>query len=261
MDDFYYQSVKTLVDRGDIAADHKLLVVCGTELDREVLIAAGCKLGVISNVDASVPATAVQPFEHAQQDVETLTYANDSFDWVLVHHGLHHCRAPHRALTEMYRVASRGIIVFEPCRNALVDIGRRLKVGQEYEVHAVAANQLTSGGANNEAIPNYVYRFTADEIVSSIRAYAPEYEIKAQVDYHMEIHWHDLRAKQDRRPLWLARLAYPFLRLLMWVRPSLANTMCVVIPKSATLHPWLKRDETGQVVPDDNWFKQFGRSE
>ncbi len=261
MDNFYFQAVKTLVERGDISADHKLLVVCGTELDREVLRAAGCACGVISNVDDSIPTNALQPFEHAQQNVEALTYADSEFDWVLVHHGLHHCRLPHRALIEMYRVARRGIIVFEPCHNALVDTGRRLKVGQEYEVHAVAANALASGGVNNEAIPNYVYRFTADEIVSTIRAYAPEYEINAQVNYQMEIHWHDLREKRDRRPLWLARLAYPFLRLMMWVRPSLANTMCVIIPKSQTLHPWLRQDDKGQVVPNDDWFKQFGRSE
>lgn len=261
MDEFYFQTVKSLVDRGDIAPDHKLLVVCGTELDREVLMAAGCASGVISNVDEVLSVKTLQPFEHAQQNVEALTYADGDFDWVLVHHGLHHCRAPHRALTEMYRVARRGIIVFEPCRNVLVDIGRRLKVGQEYEVHAVADNALASGGVNNEAIPNYVYRFTAEELVATVRAYAPEYEVNAQVNYHMEIHWHDLRAKRARRPLWLARLAYPFLRLLMWVRPSMANTMCVVIPKSETLHPWLKRDETGQVAPNHDWFKQFGRSE
>lgn len=145
--------------------------------------------------------------------------------------------------------------------NALVDIGRRLKVGQEYEVHAVAANGLTSGGVNNEAIPNYVDRFTADEIISTIRAYAPEYNVSAQVIYQMEIHWHDLREKRDRRPLWLARLADPFLLLLMWVRPSMGNTMCVVIPKSEILHPWLKRDEAGQVAPNDPWFRKFGPSE
>ena len=261
MDDFYYQRVKALVDRGDIKVDDQLLVVCGTELDREVLVAAGCASGVISNIDDTVPGAAVHPFEHTQQDVEALTYTDAAFDWVLVHHGLHHCRAPHRALAEMYRVARRGIIVFEPCRNVLVGIGRRLKVGQEYEVHAVAANALAAGGVNNEAIPNYVYRFTADEVVSTIRANVPEYDITSQVEYYMEIHWHDLRKKRDRRPLWLARLAYPFLRLLMCIRPSLANTMCVVIPKSEKLHPWLQHNDSGEVVPNQAWFQKFGRAE
>jgi SAM-dependent methyltransferase len=260
MDNFYYQTIKALTQQKRIQPDHQVLVVCGTQLDRDVLSAAGCVYGVISNVDESVSANALSPFAFAHQNVEALTYANGSFDWVLVHHGLHHCREPHRALTEIYRVARHGIIVFEPCRNALVAIGRHLKVGQECEVHAVAANALTSGGVNNEAIPNYVYRFTAEELISTLRAYAPEFDLKAEVTYHMEIHWHDLREKRDRRPLWLARLAYPFLRLLIWIRPSMSNTMCVVIPKSDTLHPWLQRDKAGQVIPKDAWFQQFGRS-
>ncbi len=260
-DTFYADTLRRLIGAGRLHQDMSILVVCGTHVDRDVFFNAGFRNVTISNIQQAPDDAGLAPYSTICQDVEALSVEDEAYDWLVVHHGLHHCRTPHHALTGMYRAARCGIIVFEPCHNALVRIGRWLKVGQEYEVHAVAANALAAGGVNNEAIPNYVYRFTVDELVATIRAYAPEFEITAQVAYHLEIHWQDLHAKQDRRPLWLARLAYPFLRLLMWIRPSWANTMCVVIPKSKTLHPWLQQDEAGHVVPNEAWFQEFGRVE
>jgi SAM-dependent methyltransferase len=251
MTSFYSKTLQRLSAAGVVSKSMRILVVCGGEVDRNVFAACGFRNVVITNIAGS----------NAGENVESLSFPDREFDFVVVHHGLHHCRRPHQALCEMYRVSRAGILVFEPCLNALVRLGRLLKVGQEYEVHAVAANALSSGGTNNEAIPNYVYRFTAEEMLSTIRAYAPEFKITAQVEYHMKIHWHDLRAKRNRRPLWVARLAYPFLRLLVLVRPSMANTMCVVIRTSQTLHPWLRPNDLGHVVPNDDWFQQFGRTE
>ena len=50
----------------------------------------------------------------------------------------HHCHSPHRGLLEMYRVARRGVLAFEPRDTRLVRLGVRLGFGQEYEIAAVA---------------------------------------------------------------------------------------------------------------------------
>ncbi len=76
------------------------------------------------------------------QDVERLGFTDRAFDFVVVHQGLHHCHSPHRGLLEMYRVARRGVLAFEPRDTRLVRLGVRLGFGQEYEIAAVAENGL-----------------------------------------------------------------------------------------------------------------------
>ena len=98
---------------------------------------------VISNVDTRTTSAAFAPFEWSFQDAEDLTYPDDSFDFCIVHSGLHHCKSPHEALLEMYRVSRQGVLVFEPCDNLTTRIGVWLGIGQEYEIAAVAGNRLS----------------------------------------------------------------------------------------------------------------------
>src|SRR6266851_8888773 len=56
--------------------------------------------------------------------------------------GAAYCHSPHRGLLEMYRVARRGVLAFEPRDTRLVRLGVRLGFGQEYEIAAVAENGL-----------------------------------------------------------------------------------------------------------------------
>jgi ubiquinone/menaquinone biosynthesis C-methylase UbiE len=43
-----------------------------------------------------------------------MAFDDNSFDFAIVHNGLHHCYSPHRGLLELYRVSRQGILVFEP---------------------------------------------------------------------------------------------------------------------------------------------------
>jgi SAM-dependent methyltransferase len=77
---------------------------------------------------APVRVAEFAPFLWSFQDAERLTFAENEFDFCIVHSGLHHCYSPHRALLEMYRVARVGLLVFEPRDGALVRLGMRLNV-------------------------------------------------------------------------------------------------------------------------------------
>ena len=48
------------------------------------------------------------PYRWELADAEALPYEDDAFDWAVISAGLHHCRSPHAALLELYRVARRG---------------------------------------------------------------------------------------------------------------------------------------------------------
>ncbi|MHC4247511.1 MAG: class I SAM-dependent methyltransferase [Planctomycetota bacterium] len=60
-----------------------------------------------------------------EEDAEALSFADESFDYVLVKETLHHLTRPYLALYEMLRVASRGVIVIEPRTDLGAGLGLR----------------------------------------------------------------------------------------------------------------------------------------
>lgn len=145
-DPHYIDTMKKLISRGIIELDSSILVVCGGNQDREALLHIELTNVIISNLDERMTGNEFAPYNWSYQDAESITYADNSFDFTLVHWGLHHCYSPHRALLEMYRVARKGLIVFEPYDGFLTRMGTRLGFGQVYELAAVAGTGLKYGG-------------------------------------------------------------------------------------------------------------------
>lgn len=109
------------------------LTVCGgSGMDAEFLAKAGAS--VISS-DISLGA-ARRTRERARRhgilivsivaDVEHLPFRDRSIDLVYVHDGLHHLANPEIGLSEMARVAFRGVSITEPARSALTKLAVRL---------------------------------------------------------------------------------------------------------------------------------------
>ena len=67
----------------------------------------------ISNIDERQSDSEYYPYKHCFQNAENLSYEDNEFDYVTAHATLHHFSSPHRGLTEMYRVATRGVVVIE----------------------------------------------------------------------------------------------------------------------------------------------------
>ena len=254
-DTFYAETLRRLKKAGRLHETMSILVVCGTHVDRDVFFNEGFKDVTISNINESHGDDRIAPYRWMRQDVEALSVEDAAYDWLVVHHGLHHCRRPHNALLEMYRAARVGILVCEPRDNVLVRIGKGLGVGQEYEVHAVADNEQVGGGVNDSAIPNFVYRWRPREIIDCLKAYSPEFEIEHTLYHHLEVHWHDLKVKRNKIPWCIALLSWPLLRVGVACIPSLANTFALAVYKTNRTHPWLKQTDRG-VLPDNEWFRQ-----
>ena len=161
--DFYGDTVRHLLRDGTLTTTMDILVVCGGETDRAVLADSGFRHVVISNLDPGPDPDAFAPFTWSHRDAERLGFPDGSFDFCVVHSGLHHCHAPHLALLEMYRVARKGLLLFEPYDNLLTRVGVRLNIGQECEHASVFYNGCARGGVGNSAIPNHVYRWTERE--------------------------------------------------------------------------------------------------
>jgi ubiquinone/menaquinone biosynthesis C-methylase UbiE len=257
--DFYDEVIMALVQDGVLGTGMKVLVVCGGRTDKLVLERCGFRDVVISNLGLRPADKDLGSFGWSEQDVERLTFDDESFDFAVVHSGLHHCHSPHRALLEMYRVARRGVVVFEPYDNLLTRVGVRLGIGQEYEYAGVAGELGRGGhrgGVANTTIPNFVYRFTEREIIKTIHSYAPYARHDIRFFHRMRIPWGQLRRRRSQGLYLAMRLAQPVLKIVEVCAPGQSNNFAAVIRKpdlSRTLHPWLRRSG-GAVEVNSDWL-------
>ncbi len=251
-DPFYVDVVRAALRDGALRPDDRALVVCGGAKDEVSLRGAGLKNFELSNIGGNRPI-----------DVENLPFPDDAYDAVIVHSGLHHCASPHRGLLEMYRVARRCVVLFEPADNLITRLGQKLGIGQTYEFSAVEGNGLECGGWRNTSVPNWVYRFTAAEIRQTVNCAAPFGPHRFRFHYRTRIPWQQLKARRNKLPLTMAAAAAPFLRLLDFFGPVTSNNLAAVIIKpdlSVENFPWLEKrgDEWGAKA---KWFREkFGRA-
>src|SRR5687767_6086175 len=92
--DFYLATLTWLLEHKILTRDMKLLVVCGGELDRDVLSQLGFRVVTISNLETESATAVYAPFAGDTMDVEALTCEEGEFDFCIAHNGLHHCLSP-----------------------------------------------------------------------------------------------------------------------------------------------------------------------
>lgn len=252
VNDFYLDVVQKCLRNGLLTTDGRILVVCGGPTDEDVLHAAHFGNLTLSNIDNGNCG-----------DVENLPYDTKSFDAVIVHSGLHHCASPHRGLLEMYRVARRAVILFEPVDSLATRVGRLIGLGQTYEFASVFDCNLKSGGWRNTSVPNWVYRFRPEEIRQTICCNAPFGPHRFEFYYRTRIPWRQLKTRKNKLFFCCALVLGPLMRLLDLVGPVFSNNMACIITKPhfpEEKFEWLKQDETGWSA-DPAWFRaRFGET-
>jgi SAM-dependent methyltransferase len=252
MNDFYSETLRQLLKDGWLGLDSKVLVVCGGQLDRDVFHELGFSEVTISNLDSRMTGDEFAPYPWSLQDTEDLRFEDGAFDFVVVHQGLHHCHSPHRGLLEMYRVARCGVLAFEPRDTRLVRLGVRLGFGQEYEIAAVAAHGLKFGGVANSATPNFVYRWTEQEIEKTIHTFAPEGRAQFRYFSALRVPKERMRSMKNRLVAGTLSALLPAAQLFATVFPKQSNCFGFAITKVETLHPWMKDG----VSVDAEWVRR-----
>ena len=260
MGDFYTETLRRLLNDGWIGLDSSVLVVCGGRYDRDVFEGLGFRRVTISNLDSGLDSrlhsriggSEFAPYSWSLQDVERLGFEDGAFDFVVVHQGLHHCHSPHRGLLEMYRVARRGVLAFEPRDTRLVRLGVRLGFGQEYEIAAVAGNGLRSGGVGNSATPNYIYRWTEREIEKTVRTFRPAERAEIRYFSALRVPTERMRSMKNRLVAGALGALLPVVRLFAWVFPGQSNCFAFAVTKVRELHPWMVDEGT----VDAEWVRR-----
>lgn len=231
-----------------------MLVTCGGRLDRDVLHGLGFADVTVTNLDDRIGPGEYAPYAWRREDAEALTYPEDSFDWGIVAAGLHHCRSPHRALLELYRVSRVGILGIESRDSSTMRAAVRAGLVDDYEVGAVAAHGLEAGGVANTSVPNYVYRWTEREVEKTVASYAPHRRHRFIYRRELEFPEEVLESTRGRRAAALRALA-PVAKGVARVIPSQANLFAFAVVKQQELQPWLRRGEQGP-EPDETWVRE-----
>lgn len=253
---FYLTTLENLISENLINKEDSVLVLCGSSFDRDVFLKCGFKEVTISNVDKDLKDDTFAPFKAQFIDAEKIDFSDNEFDLVVVHSGLHHCRSPHKALLEMYRVARKGILGFEPHRSLLTKIGKKLNFGQVYEHKAVVGNGYIMGGVRNTHVPNFVYRFDKADIEQTINTNFPE-------GIHIFRYWYETRSGRNFKGAniilkTILNLCFPILTFLSRRFRFLANNIGFYATKAdlpKDLQPWLEYKD-GEVFLKRDYYKK-----
>lgn len=231
---FVHDALSELLKDGTLARDHCLLAVCAGPAESKTFLQLGLSRVVLTNI--TVDPAGIGPYIWEPQNAESLTYPDNTFDFAFVCDGLHHCSNPHKALTELYRVARRGIIVFETRDSMIQRCAVSLGLSSEYEIDAVVDHQGKSGGLNDSEIPNFIYRWTEREFEKTLKAFSPLGQMKLRYFHGLEL------------PARASTSAHLAMRALTLLFPKQQNLLAMVALKPAAegLHCWL-RLENGKV--------------
>ena len=252
---FYTETLRRLLDERALRREMSVLVVCAGAADRDVFSSLGFENVTISNLAGT--AEDASPYRWELQDAEALTYEDESFDLVAVSGGLHHCRSPHRALLEMYRVAHEAVFVLESRDSMLMRAAVGLGVADEYELTAVAAHECRSGGVRDTSTPNFVYRWTEREVEKALSSAAPHVRHRIRFFHELELPFSVLGLRYGRPGEVAARVAEPALGLVTKVFPGQANLFAFCVSKPALprdLQPWMTLDGE-EPVPNENFIR------
>lgn len=237
--EFYVRTLRALVADGALDPMAPTLVVAGGPQDRAALLEVGFSDVTISNLDTRMTGHEFAPYQWALVDAENLPMENGAFDQVIDHMGLHHCGSPHRALLEMYRVARRGILVFENRDSWTLRMATRLGLVPTFEFDAVRGNDFQFGGYRNSNIPNHVYRWTERGVHTTICSADPAHKIDVRFFYNLRYPIERLNTFKGMKR-WVLRAAHLPFSLYAKIVPKQANEFAFFVNKGARkTQPWI----------------------
>lgn len=249
--------LRRVMEACEINCADSLLVLGASRDDFELLDQMGFTDVTVSNVSPyPIPNAKSQLILNAG----SIDLPDESFDIVFAHAVLHHCRSPHKALCEMLRVARKQVIFFEPNDSSLMRTLIKARFSFPYEIPAVVDNGFTAGGLEDTQVPNFIYRWNANELHKTASAFLAEREFTALAYPYWDFYVNEaelairaqtrigaitkvIGAKNFIRSL---RFAQSILNLLPPLRAQ-GNKFVAGIKKQPQLRPWLKVGPEGIV--------------
>lgn len=239
---FYPRVLQSLISRGSLSPGDSVLVVCGGENDRRSMMDAKLIHVTISNLAPHNGQSDYAPFQWRRIDAEAIDAPDESYDWVVVHGGLHHLGVPAAGVCEMFRTARRGILCIEARDSVLMRLAVRLGMTSDFELEVALLSGGKWGGYRNGPIPNYVYRWTEREFEKVINTYAPAYRHAFFYEYDLAIPLERYTMARSRALRWAGFLLAGTASLLKVIAPRQGNRFAFGAVKNVERRPWLNAD-------------------
>jgi SAM-dependent methyltransferase len=268
----FQQVLRNCVRSERINLQGSVLIVGGSCEDVEILRSVGFRRITLTNLedlaDFKLPRMdGVEPIS-LWLDAEEMQLADSSYDVVLAHEVLHHCRSPHKALLEMLRVSRRHVIILEPNESTLMRAFVKLRFSFAYELPAVIFHNYRQGGVRNTCIPNYIFRWNERDMYQTTASFIPELEFSAfaRSYWDFNVDENELALRTNTRIGIFTRIMGPSLFLaclhglqavvnrLPWLGKQ-GNKFFGCITKHDSLKPWLVRED-GAIANNRNYNKQ-----
>jgi SAM-dependent methyltransferase len=255
----FQQALEDCVRLQKIDVRQNVLVVGGSYRDADILRKVGFRRMTLTNLqdiaDFKGPSIEGVEISALNADAEDLQIADGSYDLVLTHEVLHHCRSPHKALLEMLRVSRKHVIILEPNDSLLMQAFVKLRFSFPFELPAVIANNFQEGGVRNTCIPNYIYRWNPRDMYQAAASYMPESHFNLYIRRYWDfnVDKDELALRSQTRIGIFTKILGPSLFLaclhgfqavvnhLPWLGAQ-GNKFFGCITKSDSLKPWLVRE-------------------
>lgn len=235
----YHDAIADLKKTGNLCETDKIIVACGGDHDARVWAWSGCKSVVITNVDDQYDGYC-EPFEWKFADVEALDLPDGACDWGVVHAGLHHCASPHRGLLELLRVARKGVLIVEARDSLLMSAAVKLGLVPEYELESVALHRDRRGGLRNSGIPNFIYRWTENEVRKTVESAHAEKRIEYRFFYGLLLPGQRMTMASLPKQL-VFRAVSLIARAIFFIAPRQGNQFAFAVIKTGEDKPWISR--------------------
>ncbi|MCB0846239.1 MAG: class I SAM-dependent methyltransferase [Bacteroidetes bacterium] len=235
-----------------------ILICGGGELDKNTFLELGFSNVTVSNLDERMHKDSYHPFNWSFENAENLSFEDESFDYTVIHAAIHHASSPHKVLTEMYRVASKGVLAFESRDSFVMRILEKWELTQVYEHAAVYYNDCKYGGVNNTEIPNFIYRWTEREVEKTIKSFSPGLKHEFAYRYGTAFPCTPEMEKNNSLKTIILKIARPFYFLFAKLFPRQQNLFAFFIKKpnaKTDFFPWLVYDEEKKNI---TFNKQWG---
>ncbi|MEM0896694.1 MAG: methyltransferase domain-containing protein [Verrucomicrobiota bacterium] len=256
----YMEIIDQLMAEGLLKTDMEILILCAGDFDKEVFERYGFTNVTISNLARNLKPDDFIPYAAKSLDAEAIDLPDNSYDWCVVHAGLHHCAVPQNAILEMFRVARVGCFACEPVDSLMSRLSMRFGFSQRYEIGSVIDKlDDKGGGLRFGGIPNWIHRFSRESVEQTIRTAHPEARHRFIMLHRLVVPWYRFRGKWTPKSI-LVKLLTPFL-LLMQKSSLLANNIAFAVLKPKLpedLHPWLKEAD-GELRVDAKWVEENWR--
>ncbi len=259
----FQQVLTDCVKATGIDLNGDVLIVGGSYEDADVLRKVGFRRMALSNIQDvghfEQPKMDGVDLSAVNADAEDMHVPDGSYDLVLAHEVLHHCRSPHKALLEMLRVSRKHVIIMEPNDSLLMHAFVKLRFSFPYELPAVIDHNFQAGGVRNSCVPNYIYRWNSRDMYKTTASFIPE----SDFDLYVRRYWDfnvdkdELALRSQTRIGMFTKILGPNLFLaglrgfqsvvnrLPWLGGQ-GNKFFGCITKHEQLKPWLVRN--GQAV-------------